>query len=191
MTSTMGQNIFLKMEPAVDAALGAGYRLFDTAKFYYNEAELGLALEVHYHEEKGWWDSAALAIVTFPCNIYYIDLVLIHFPKTKESEANDPNNAKHRRNTYKALETNGLIRSIGVSNYEIHHLEEIREFGQDLPAVIQVEFHPHFTRDELRNYCIVNKIFFQAYASLARHNEELMEHEIVLNLAKKYSSSVP
>lgn len=53
------------------------------------------------------------------------------------------------------------IRSIGVSNYEVKHIKEIQNFGQMMPSVNQVEFHPHFTRNELRDYCKNEGIFFQ------------------------------
>ncbi|KAK6012410.1 hypothetical protein OSTOST_22444 [Ostertagia ostertagi] len=53
----------------------------------------------------------------------------------------------------------------------------------------QVEFHPHFVRQELMDYCKNNGIFFQAYSSLARHNPDLIEHPAVLQLAAKYGIS--
>ncbi|EYC09633.1 hypothetical protein Y032_0059g2971 [Ancylostoma ceylanicum] len=200
------------METAVDAALGAGYRLFDTAKFYFNEADLGEALQVclprhnlkredvyittkiYPTSSSGFYEEVERTVVESlnALQTTYLDLVLIHFPKTKESSTDDPNNATHRKNTYLALEkikANGKVRSVGVSNYEIHHIEEIKKYGQDLPAVLQVEFHPHFTREHLKDYCTSNGIFFQAFSSLARHNEELLGHENVRKLAKKYNTS--
>ncbi|RCN47891.1 oxidoreductase, aldo/keto reductase family protein [Ancylostoma caninum] len=200
------------MKNAVDAALGAGYRLFDTAKFYFNEAFLGEALEVCLPRHDLKREDVYITTKIYPTssNDYseevekvvveslnnlrttYLDLVLIHFPKTKESPVDDPNNATHRKNTYLALEklkASGNVRSVGVSNYEEHHIEEIKGYGQDMPAVLQVEFHPHFTREKLKNYCANNGIFFQAYSSLARQNEELLEHEDVRKLAIKNDTS--
>ncbi|CAJ0602947.1 unnamed protein product [Cylicocyclus nassatus] len=200
------------MVPAVDAALAAGYSLFDTAKFYFNEAELGEALEVCLPQHNLRREDVFITTKLYPTasndflveienNVEdslnslrtdYIDLVLIHFPKTKETGLDDPNNAIHRRNTYLALEKlkgTGKIRSVGVSNYEIHHMEEIKEYGQNMPAVNQVEYHPHFTRNQLKDYCDNNGIFFQAYSSLARQNDELLKHEIVSKLAEKYATS--
>ncbi|KAL6738479.1 hypothetical protein Aduo_012023 [Ancylostoma duodenale] len=200
------------MKTAVDAALGAGYRLFDTAKFYFNEADLGEALEVCLPHHNLKREDVYITTKIYPTSsnefykeveelvieslnnlrTTYLDLVLIHFPKTKESPVDDPNNATHRKNTYLALEklkANGKVRSVGVSNYEERHIEEIRAYGQDMPAVLQVEFHPHFTREKLKDYCTNNGIFFQAYSSLARHNEELLEHEDVRKLAIKYDTS--
>ncbi|ETN68578.1 oxidoreductase, aldo/keto reductase family protein [Necator americanus] len=224
------------MKRAVDAALSVGYRLFDTAKFYFNEADLGEALEISlrrhnltredvfittkiyptscedfYEEIRGILEKSLSDLRTRFCcftagnfvmitsveiffSFRYVDLVLIHFPKTKDATTNDPANAFHRRNTYLALEklkSEGMLRSVGVSNYEIRHMEEIKRYAQDMPAVNQVEFHPHFTRVQLRDYCVGNNIFFQAYSSLARHNQELLEHKSVLQIAMKYGTSAP
>lgn len=53
------------------------------------------------------------------------------------------------------------VRSIGVSNYESKHIKEIKEYGKMMPSVNQVEFHPHFVRKELWDYCKSEGIFFQ------------------------------
>lgn len=58
------------------------------------------------------------------------------------------------------------VRSIGVSNYEVKHIKEIQSFGKMMPSVNQVEFHPHFTRNELREYCKSEGIFFQVFLSI-------------------------
>ncbi|KAK6750750.1 hypothetical protein RB195_002614 [Necator americanus] len=202
------------MKRAVDAALSVGYRLFDTAKFYFNEADLGEALEISLRRHNLTREDVFITTKIYPtsCEDFYeeirgilekslsdlrtryVDLVLIHFPKTKDATTNDPANAFHRRNTYLALEklkSEGMLRSVGVSNYEIRHMEEIKRYAQDMPAVNQVEFHPHFTRVQLRDYCVGNNIFFQAYSSLARHNQELLEHKNVLQIAMKYGTSAP
>ncbi|KHJ97438.1 hypothetical protein OESDEN_02574 [Oesophagostomum dentatum] len=60
-----------------------------------------------------------------------------------------------------------------------------------MPCANQVEYHPHFTRDELKDYCRKEGIFFQAFSSLARHQPELVEDPAVLALAKKHNVSVP
>ncbi|KAK5979091.1 hypothetical protein GCK32_018761 [Trichostrongylus colubriformis] len=70
-------------------------------------------------------------------------------------------------------------------------MARIRSFSvflviQDLPCVNQVEFHPHFIREDLMDYCRNKKIFFQAYSSLAGHNPDLLEHPAVIDLATKY-----
>lgn len=103
-----------------------------------------------------------------------MDLVLIHYPKANECENNDPENVNIRKDCWKALEEftgilffflaifflESIIHSIGVSNYEACHIEEIIEFGTKIPAVNQLEFTPHFTRIELQNYCKEKGIYF-------------------------------
>ncbi|RCN47892.1 glyoxal reductase domain protein [Ancylostoma caninum] len=60
-----------------------------------------------------------------------------------------------------------------------------------MPCANQVEYHPHFTRDELKEYCKKEGIFFQAFSSLARQQPELVQDPAVVALAKKHNASVP
>lgn len=65
------------------------------------------------------------------------------------------------KETWKALEKlykDGLVRAIGVSNFNIHHLEDVMSDVQIKPMVNQVEYHPRLTQTELRNYCKKNNI---------------------------------
>jgi len=118
--------------------------------------------------------------------ISYIDLVLVHYPRSQTRENEDELNASDRRESFLALEKlkeEGPIRSVGVSNYETQHLEEIRAFGKAMPAVNQVEFHPHFARTPLRDYCKKEGVFFQAYRSLGKQQPELIEDPTVKEIA--------
>lgn len=191
---------------AVDAALKVGYRMFDTAKYYKNEAELGNAFKELLPKYKLKREDIFITTKFFPSRednfryvkemveeslarlqVSYLDLVLIHYPKADASSNDDPRNADHRRDCYLALEkykNESVIRSIGVSNYEIVHIEEIKEFSSTVPAVNQVEFHPHFTREKLRNYCNKEGIFFQAFSSLARQNPDLIGDPTIARIAK-------
>ncbi|CAI5451268.1 unnamed protein product [Caenorhabditis angaria] len=192
----------------LDDALKAGYRLFDTAKVYNNEKEIGSALKILLPKHNLTREDITIISKLHPTaqntfdetirRVYesldllqtdYIDIYLIHYPKPNECQNEDENNAEYRRLTYCALEKcleDGKIRTIGVSNYEIRHLEEIRGFAKHLPVLNQIELHPHFTRKELREYCRSNGIIVQAFSSLARHNEQLFGSEIVGKLAEKY-----
>ncbi|KIH63395.1 hypothetical protein ANCDUO_06303 [Ancylostoma duodenale] len=80
-----------EVKSSVDIALKCGYRLFDTAKYYKNEPELGAALEFCNDTKKGLQFS-------------YIDMVLIHYPKAIKCEEKDPKNKEHRKLTYVELE---------------------------------------------------------------------------------------
>ncbi|KAL6738481.1 hypothetical protein Aduo_012025 [Ancylostoma duodenale] len=202
-----------QVKPAVDAALSCGYRMFDTAKYYVNELELGATLEellpkyglkredifltTKFSPDPN--DPAAGArkhvMESLEClKTDYIDMMLIHYPKASELDDKDERNPLHRKLTYMELEKmkdEGLIRSVGVSNYESRHIEEIKAYGKLMPCANQVEYHPHFTRDELREYCKKEGVFFQAFSSLARYKPELIEDPAVVAMAKKHNASVP
>lgn len=55
----------------------------------------------------------------------------------------------------------GKIRSVGVSNFILRHFQEIPKYSSVVPAATQLEFHPHFTRDDIRNHCKEQGIYFQ------------------------------
>ncbi|MFH4980118.1 hypothetical protein AB6A40_006827 [Gnathostoma spinigerum] len=196
---------------AVDAALKAGYRLFDTAKYYNNEPELGTALKEMLPKFNLKREDIFLTTKFFPVkddNILnarkmveeslaslqtsFLDLVLIHYPKAEERENTDPRNAIDRREIYLELlklKDEGKIRSVGVSNFEDRHIEELISCSGVTPAVDQVEFHPHFARKQLREYCKQNDIFFQAFSCLARMNPELLGDPTIVNIANAHQTT--
>ncbi|VDM57728.1 unnamed protein product [Angiostrongylus costaricensis] len=221
-----------QVKPAVEAALGCGYRMFDTAKYYKNEQELGEALSVSgslchvlisklnmeendlellpkYNLSRSdiFLTTKFFPVADDPSNgarkhvmeslellkTDYIDMVLIHYPKAEELDEKDERNPLHRKLTYLELEKlkdEGKIRSVGVSNYESQHIEEIKTYGKMMPCANQVEYHPHFTRDELKKYCAKEGIFFQAFSSLARLQPELVQDPVLLDLVKKHGTTV-
>ena len=69
-------------------------------------------------------------------------------------------------------------------------MEEFKEFSSEVPALNQVEFHPHFTRPEIRDYCKKHNIAFQGYSVLARFNEDLVGDPTVKVIAEKNNTSV-
>uniref|UniRef100_A0A914WTE9 NADP-dependent oxidoreductase domain-containing protein n=1 Tax=Plectus sambesii TaxID=2011161 RepID=A0A914WTE9_9BILA len=200
---------------SIDAALGAGYRLIDTAKVYGNEKEIGNALQEYLPKRNlkradlfittkvlpivGDNTKATREAVEESLNFLqtdYIDLVLVHYPGNFKPEAptdDNPNNPTYRKDTYQVLEklqAEGKIRSIGISNYEIRHIEELKKYAKVQPAANQCEFHPHFTRNELREYCKKENIFFQAFTSLGRNDPSLINDPVVVSLAEKHKTSV-
>uniref|UniRef100_A0A914WV69 NADP-dependent oxidoreductase domain-containing protein n=1 Tax=Plectus sambesii TaxID=2011161 RepID=A0A914WV69_9BILA len=199
---------------AIDTALTAGYRLIDTAKRYQNEKEIGNALKEclpkHHLSRSDLFittkvplklDNNTLATrkdVEESLKLLqstYLDLVLVHFPRSwMEGATNDSlNNAGSRREAYLELEQlklEGKVRSIGISSFESRHIEELKKYATIAPAVNQCEFHPHLTRNELREYCKKENIFFQAFTSLGRQEPALIEDPVVVGLAKKHRTSV-
>ncbi|KAI6214074.1 Aldo-ket-red domain-containing protein [Aphelenchoides besseyi] len=195
------------IDKAVNAALEAGYRHFDTAKYYKNEPELGNAFEKllpKYNLKRDdiyittkLWPAAEGNSEKVPEQVQeslknlktdYLDLVLIHYPKSDERENEDEKNAENRRDCWLALEKEhqkGIIRSIGVSNYEVRHMEELPAYQKIVPAVNQVEYHPHFQRKDINEYCKQHGIFFQAYSSLGRQEPALVNDPVIVEIAKK------
>lgn len=178
---------------AVEWALEAGYRLVDTAKIYGNEREVGRAIrrsgikrEDLFITTKLWnsdqgYESAlrAFDVSLEALGLEYIDLYLIHWPISQ-----------FREQSWRALEriaSSGRCRAIGVANYTINHLEQLKKYSTIKPVVNQVEFHPFLYQKELLEYCQKNKIQLEAYSPLA-HGERLSDVRVAA-IAKKYKKS--
>ncbi|CAG2170400.1 unnamed protein product [Oppiella nova] len=126
----------------------------------------------------------------------YVDLVLIHWPGTRGLDHTDPKNAELRKGSYEDLEdlhSEGFIKSIGVSNYTIKHMEELLNHCKVLPAVNQVEFHPLLYQKELLEYSGGKGVVIQAYSSLGAVEgwKVLSINETLVKVAQKYQKTVP
>ena len=179
---------------SVRTALEIGYRHIDTAAFYENEEGVGQAIresgirrEEIFVTTKVWnsdqgYESTLKAFHTSlkKLGFDYIDLYLVHWPvKEKYKE------------TYKALEKlykDGFVRAIGVSNFQIHHLEDIFADCEIKPMVNQVEFHPRLTQKELLAFCKQHQIQLEAWSPLMRGGELLNEPTLV-DIAQKYNKT--
>jgi len=177
---------------AVAYALQIGYRLFDTAKLYGNERDLGVAVRESgiprdeiFVTTKLWnndhgYESALRAFEKSRRELGgldYVDLYLIHWPVPGL-----------RHESWKALlkiHDDGLARSIGVSNYTIRHLEELLPATPIPPAVNQVEFHPFLYQKDLLEFCVKQRIQLEAYSPLTRGHR--LNHPIVTQVAAKYA----
>lgn len=185
-----------EMEQAVTAALGAGYRAFDTAYFYKNEIALGNALkksdvprEDLFITSKLWNDYQGYdrTIEFFTKSIEnlgtdYLDLFLIHWPCEADGLFIE---------SYKAMEKlyeEGRIRAIGVCNFNQHHLEKLMEATEVVPAVNQIEVHPNFNQQALQEYCDSHDIAVTAWMPLMR-NRGLLEYDVITKLAKRYNKT--
>lgn len=145
----------------------------------------------------------------------YIDMFLLHWPGELSSFSRSifclsktylisiegvyglPNRSKdvikYRHAAWKALsrfQKDGLIRSIGVSNFMIKHLEDLKRESEVVPALNQVEWHPRNYNDKLLDYCKDNNILLQAYSSLGTsHNTSLRHDPTVAAVAEKLNKS--
>ena len=161
-------------EQAVAWALEAGYRHIDTAAVYGNEADVGRAVRASgiarsqvfvttkvWNADQGYERTLrAFEESSRKLGLGVIDLYLVHWP-VKGAFAD----------TWRALEklyAEGRIRAIGVSNFKVHHLEELAKTASVLPAVNQVEFHPFLLQADLLAYDQAKGIRHEAWAPLAR-----------------------
>ena len=178
---------------SVKEALEAGYRHFDTAQIYENEEFVGEALKESGVDRKElfittkiwndnlWWEGFDESFDESLKKLQtdYVDLLLIHFPVTEE-----------RRPAWYKMEEKykaGKTKSIGVSNYMIHHLEELIKECKIKPVVNQVELHVFLQQPKLVEYCQANDIAVEAYAPLA-HGYGLDE-PVLQSIAQKYGKS--
>lgn len=178
---------------AVEAALAVGYRLFDAAAIYGNEKEVGEALRqggVSRNElfvtSKVWIDDMgfdatmrAFEKSLQDLSLDYMDLYLIHWPKDQ-----------HRKETWKALESlydQGVVKSIGVSNYYQKHLEELFVYANVCPAINQIELSPFCYLPEELDFCKQNNIQLEGYAPVVRGQKK--DHPVLVDIARKYGKS--
>ncbi|MFD0713713.1 aldo/keto reductase [Paenibacillus sp. GCM10027626] len=181
-----------EVEKAVRSAIDAGYRSIDTAAIYNNEEGVGKAIrdcgvprEELFITTKVWNADQGYnaALNAFKASrerlgVEYIDLYLIHWPvKEKYKE------------TWKALEKlyeSGVVRAIGVSNFHIHHLQDIMAGSNVVPMVNQVEYHPLLNQQPLRQFCEANRIQLEAWSPLMQGR---LNEPALIELAEKYSKS--
>ena len=179
---------------AVKAAHEVGYTHFDSAQIYGNEAMLGRAwkqLGVDrsslFITTKLWNDNQDLDNIgeSFDQSLKdlqtdYVDLFLIHFPVTETRHA-------AWRIGMQDIYKSGRAKAIGVSNYTIKHLEEMKAWGL-LPTVNQVELHVYLQQLELLKYCADHGIVVEAYSPLA-HGQGL-DNDVLESIARKHNKSV-
>ncbi|MGA9466309.1 MAG: aldo/keto reductase [Exiguobacterium marinum] len=180
----------------VKTALDADYRLIDTAAIYQNEESVGQALreagvprEEVFVTTKLWnefhgFDEALQAFQDSldRLGLEYVDLFLIHWPMPRFGKFVE---------TYKALEQlyeEGRVRAIGVSNFEIEHLEQIIQSCSIVPAVNQVEIHPYLSQKDLIAFCKRYDIQIQAWSPLMKGREAL-EDDTIVEIANRHGKS--
>lgn len=183
---------------SVKAAIKNGYRSIDTAAIYGNEtgvgqgireamAEYNVTREELFVTSKVWnadlgYESTLAAYETTlnKLGLDYLDLYLIHWPvEGKFQEA------------WRALETlykDGRVKAIGVSNFQIHHLETIIKDAAVKPMINQVELHPQLTQKELIDYCEKQGIQIEAWSPLMQG--QLLDHPVLKEIAETHNKSI-
>jgi diketogulonate reductase-like aldo/keto reductase len=184
------------VKQCVMIALKAGYRLIDSAPWYNNEGECGQAILEFCHEtgvprsdifyttklgsNNGLTPSKeAIQISLDKCGLKYIDLYLIHTPE---------GGPEARRESWQAIcaaQKEGKLKSIGISNFGIKHIEEFLNAGVPMPVVNQMDLHPFMTRTKIVALCDKHKISLEAWAPLVQGHR--FEHPSISHLAVKYA----
>lgn len=187
---------------AVQWALEAGYRLIDTAAVYGNEKGAGYAIKKSgvpreeifvttklWNHDQGYDQTlSAIDVSLARLGLDTVDLYLIHWPSASEERSETINK---RAETWRAMEEivrSGKAKAIGVSNYCVQHLEEMKEYARVLPAVNQVEFHPFLYQKELLDYCANNGAILEAYSPLVKARK--MKNDVLERIAHRWGKSV-
>ncbi len=182
---------------AIKHAIMNGYRSIDGAAIYGNEEAMGEGIregikaagikredlfitskvwnaDLAYEDALKAYDESIKKI-----GVEYLDLYLIHWPvKGKYKEG------------YKALEhlyREGRVKAIGVSNFQVHHLEDLMSDAEIKPVINQVEFHPYLTQHKVREYCKNNNIQVEAWSPLM--TGKLLDNEVLKEIATKYNKT--
>lgn len=189
----------------VKAALDLGYRHFDTGLSYKNQPMIAQAAEnykreelfysskipPHMHGYKSTIDATEKTLAELKTQ--YVDMMLVHWPGVHAKDPSDPLNKSLRHETWKALEDlqeAGKIRSIGVSNFCVRHLEPLLDFCKVKPCVNQFEYHPFFQDGELVKLCKAHGIIVEAYSPLAQGLGELFENAAVNAVAIAHKKTI-
>jgi 2,5-diketo-D-gluconate reductase A len=173
---------------AVTTALQAGYRHIDTAEGYGNEKQVGEAVAKSGLDRSEVFITSKLgndahrpddARVAFELTLEalgtdFIDLFLIHWPLPTRYDGDFVSTWKTLEEFYRE----GRARSIGVSNFQPHHLRRLHSESQVPPAVNQIEVHPYLTQDDVRSFCAEHQIAIEAWSPIAQ-GEVLGDPEIV------------
>nr|WP_302169816.1 aldo/keto reductase [uncultured Romboutsia sp.] len=174
-------------------ALNLGYKMIDTASFYNNEVGIGNGIKESGIDRKDifivtklWNDDHGYDKTIEAFNkslnnlqVDYIDLYLIHWPNKLNAE------------TWRAFEhlyETGKVKAIGVCNFKVEHLEELKKTAKIMPMVNQVEIHPFSTKNNIINYCKDNNIKVVAWSPISRGR--VLSNELMIDLSQKYKKSI-
>jgi 2,5-diketo-D-gluconate reductase A len=179
-------------EVAVTTAIEAGYRQIDTAQGYQNEEGVGAAVAAAdlprdelfittklTNSEQGYDKTLAAVDQSLrKLGLDVLDLLLIHWPLPMFDLYVETWRA------FEHLRTSGRVRSIGVSNFTVEHLERLINETETVPAINQIELHPEFIQEELRDFHAKHGILTQAWGPLGQ-GKGLLELPQIVEVAQQ------
>ncbi len=174
-------------------ALEVGYRHIDTAEMYGNEAGVGEAVRASGLDRDDVFVTSKLSNAAHrpddarrafdgtleALGFDYVDLFLIHWPLPTVYDGDFVS-------TWQALEElqrDGRARSIGVSNFQVAHLERLAAETDTVPAVNQIELHPYFLNEEVRAYGEAHGIATEAWSPIAQGN--VLDDAVIAGIAER------
>lgn len=178
---------------AIQTAYQVGYRLFDTAQMYGNEAELGKALKSLHVSRDDYFITTKVAEANqgyqstidsvkqslTKLQLDYVNLLLVHWPINQEFF--------ETWRAFEDLKKEGLTRSIGVSNYDMIHLQYLATQANEMPVVDQLECHPWLSEKPMIEFNRTHHIVTQAWAPLGRG--KIFENPTLQTIAAKHHKS--
>lgn len=180
---------------AVDIKNGS-YSSFDTSAAYNNERWLGFSQKVCKKRRSELFITTKLSNEQQRCGnvrqaltrslellkTSYVDLYLMHWP--------NPHTYLESWRQMEILYKEGMVRAIGICNFHQHHIESLLEIANVVPMINQIELHPLLSQKKLLEFCKMQRIQVEAYSPTARMYKGLIEHPILVRLAKKYDKTV-
>lgn len=181
-------------QAAIESAIEAGYRLIDTSAAYNNLSEISKAISRYDRAEikiqsrvsnKAQFSGTVKeefyrSLESMKCD--YIDILQLHWPV--------PRLFLSSWEIINELHAEGLVKSVGVANFNIHHLEDLSASSSVIPAVNQIEIHPLFSNKDLAHYCQSKGIIVEAYTPLARMDDRLLKSSRLSKIASAHHTSI-
>lgn len=172
-------------------ALNNGYVLIDTANRYGNEVEVGKGLKKSGLQRKDYFLETKLGPTLYEkdsaiddtlkrLDVDYVDLMILHHPVNNYIYA------------YKMLEQaykEGKLRAIGISNFPVEKIQEVLDQCEIRPAVMQVECHPYYPAESVKEFCNEHGIVLQSWYPLGHGSSDMLNEPILVELGRRYDKT--